>query len=336
MNPSQQQRSRIKLAGTYLAIIMTMSILFSFVLYNVSSHELDRSLRRIPESREPRDVLSETFDAIRRIRLEESRTELQKKLVLFNLVTLLFGAMLSYILAREALRPIEETLDAQQRFTSDASHELRTPLTAMRSEIEVTLRDKKLTTKEARETLTSTLEEITKLEALTAGLLQLARHEQTDSTFVKLDLKEIVKTAVDSLEPLANDKKISINQASVKQLNVRGEPTSLQQVLVILIDNAIKYSSKESTITVTSFSNRHDHGIIVKDQGVGIPKNVLPHVFDRFYRGDTSRTKTTGSENGYGLGLAIAKQITDLHHGSLQITSQIGKGTTVKLSLPKS
>lgn len=335
MSPNQQQRSRIKLAGTYLAIIMTMSIIFSFVLYSVSSHELDRSLRRIPQGRESRDLLSQAFDEIRRIRLEESRAELQKKLYLFNVVTLAFGSILSYILAREALRPIEETLTSQQRFTSDASHELRTPLTAMRSEIEVTLRDKKLTASEARETLKSNLEEITKLEALTSGLLQLARYEQSDSSFVALSLDDIVKISLSRVEPLAKNKNITIESNGVQSIKTRGEPASLEQIVIILLDNAIKYSASKSRITISTTSGRNNVGIVVKDHGQGIKKSDLPHIFDRFYRSDSSRTKDSDDNTGYGLGLAIAKQIAESHKGDIVISSTVGKGTTAKLTLPK-
>lgn len=329
---SNKERARLKLAGTYLAIIMAMSIVFSVVLYSASSNQLDRSLRRL-QTAEPRSTLEQAFDEIRRSRLDESRVELQKKVLFFNLTTLLFGAALSYILAREALRPIEETLEAQERFASDASHELRTPLTAMRSEIEVALRENKLSAADARGVLQSNLEEVTKLEALTSGLLQLARQENTEEALDIVSLKDIVEHATESIVRKAEDKKISIDTSSMRDVKVKGSASSLEQVAVILLDNAIKYSPGGSTVTASSFSGRGGHGFVVKDNGVGIAKADLPYIFERFYRSDESRTNS--ANEGYGLGLSIAKQIIELHGGSIDINSRQGKGTTVKVSLQK-
>ncbi len=330
-----QERARLKLAGTYLVIIMTMSIVFSFVLYGVSSNQLDRNLRRFPGGDARREPIVQLFEDIRQTRLEESRAELQKKLLLFNISTLICGSLLSYVLAREALRPIEESVEAQKRFTSDASHELRTPLTAMRSEIEVALRDKKLTSKEAKAVLSSNLEEIVKLEALTGGLLQLARQGYKDIQPSSFSVKEVLSSAVNSVKPKAEQKKITIDTEKVNDIYVLGERESLERVALILLDNAIKYSSDKSTIIIETVTNKNGVGFVIKDQGNGIAKKDLPHIFDRFYRADSARTRATNADGGYGLGLAIAKQIVDAHRGSIEVASQLGKGTTITVLLPK-
>jgi signal transduction histidine kinase len=331
-----QERARLKLAGTYLVIIMTMSIVFSFVLYGVSSNQLDRNLRRFPGGDARREPMVQLFEDIRQTRLEESRAELQKKLILFNISTLICGSLLSYVLAREALRPIEESVEAQKRFTSDASHELRTPLTAMRSEIEVALRDKKLTAKESKSVLSSNLEEIQKLEALTGSLLQLARQGYKDVQPASFSVKQVIIGAVNGMKPNAKQKKITVNTEKVNDIYVLGESESLKRVVLILLDNAVKYSSDKSIITIGTITNKNGVGFFVQDQGSGISKKDLPHIFDRFYRADTSRTRATANENnGYGLGLAIAKQIVDAHQGSIEVASQLGKGTTITVLLPK-
>jgi signal transduction histidine kinase len=324
-----KESARLKLAGTYLAIIMAMSIVFSIILYNVSSHELDRGLRR-PPAQHVRGVLLNEFDSLREAQLEASRSALKRRLVAFNVGTLLLGAALSYLLARAALRPIEESVDAQNRFTSDASHELRTPLTAMRSEIEVALRDKKLTNKDAREVLESNLEEITKLEALTSGLLQLAKQENIRELFQNVSLDEIVQSAISSTQTKAQEKNISIDYKPAK-LTLQGERTSLTQLLVILLDNAIKYSPEKGSVTINTQAHQHHVQISVKDYGTGIHASDLPHVFERFYRSDRARNKQ--STNGYGLGLAIAKQIVETHGGTIDIKSTAGKGTTAVITL---
>lgn len=324
---------RLKLAGTYLAIIMGMSLIFSFAIYNLSYHEL-QSQRQVPIPQNVRLTFSDEFDKLRALRLEEALGNLRQRLLVFNLITLFFGAILSYVLALRALQPIEDIIEAQNRFTSDASHEIRTPLTVMKSEIEVALRDKNLSLEDAKDTLTSNLEEVIKLEALTSGLLQLARQENTAITKQKIDVKQLIKSSREVVLPKAKQKSIKITQDKIKDNSVTGEPQSLQQALVILLDNAVKYSPPKSQIDITTKNGRSSYSISIQDQGPGIDAADLPHIFDRFYRSDKSRTK--GQEtSGYGLGLAIAKQIIDSHSGSINIASKPGKGTTATIQLPK-
>lgn len=332
---SGKQIARVKLAGTYLAIIMGMSIVFSLTIYNLSDREL-RGQRQLPVPQQTgRPAFIAEFDRLREIQLQESRSILRERLIGFNIITLVFGGILSYLLALRALRPIEEAMDAQNRFTSDASHEIRTPLTAMRSEIEVALRDSKLTTKEAQETLRSNLEEIIKLEALTSGLLQLARQENTEFVKEAVPLITLVQEASDQLSTQAEQKSVKLIIKTIdKNLFAYGEPGSLRQALIILIDNAIKYSPKKSTVTLSAKSGRNSVSLVVTDKGYGIDKHDLPHVFERFYRSDKSRTKDSET-NGYGLGLPIAKQIAESHGGDLTIQSTVGKGTKATLTLPK-
>ncbi len=324
---------RLKLAGTYLIIIMVMSIGFSFAIYRISDTEL-RGQRNIAIPREVRFSFLDDFDRLRAEKLEAARENLRERLIAFNLITLVIGGLLSYILAYQALRPIEEVIEAQDRFASDASHEIRTPLTVMKSEIEVALRDNNLTLKEARQTLKSNLEEIVKLEQLTTGLLQLARQENVESIFEKISARQIIDEALDKNQPKISRKKITIDQKKVSDFSFRSEPQSLTQVLVILIDNAAKYSPPKSTIRLETKASRHAYRFSVIDQGPGIPAEDMPHIFDRFYRSDKSRGKDKESD-GYGLGLAIAKQITDSLGGHIEVRSRLGHGTTFYVELPR-
>lgn len=310
-----------------------MSIIFSFAIYNLSDHEL-KSQRQLPIPQSIQITFSDDFEKLRQIRLDQARSNLRERLVVFNLITLFFGAILSYVLALRALQPIEDIIEAQNRFTSDASHEIRTPLTVMKSEIEVALRDKDLSLDEAKETLNSNLEEVTKLEALTSGLLQLARQENTAMTKQKIDVKDLIKNSREQIMPKAKDKNIQIKVDKIKDYSLSGEPQSLQQALVILLDNAVKYSPPKSKITISTKNGRSSYSILIQDEGPGIDPADLPHIFDRFYRSDKSRTK--GAEtSGYGLGLAIAKQIIDAHSGSIDLASKPGQGTIATIQLPK-
>lgn len=325
-----------RLTMWYLAILMVVSLVFSLALYTTSTREFGRSLRRVPfpayDFNQPLGTGS-GFDDYRDQRIEAAESNLIIDLIGFNLIVLLLGGAASYWLAQRTLQPIEEAMEAQGRFTADASHELRTPLTSMRTEIEVSLRAKKLSEKEARSLLSSNLEEVKNLEALSAGLLTLARYSEHEAqTWEEVSLKNISAEAIAKIEPLANAHSIAINQA-IDDVGIEGVSSSLQELLIVLLDNAIKYG-KPNTATEVAIKRQGSNAMIeVSDKGVGIKAAEIGHIFDRFYRADSSRSKQ--KTGGYGLGLSIAKQIVDVHHGTINVTSKEGEGTTFLVKLPK-
>ncbi len=314
-----------RLTMWYVAIIMAISLLFSAWVYNAAVNELRGGLQhgavRITIGKV--DLTSIIDDE-----LLASRQRLVVNLVLFNTAVLVVGAGASYLLARRTLRPIEESVEAQNRFTADASHELRTPLAAMKAEIEVALRDKNLKTQEARELLASNLEEIDRLSGLAEGLLTLARSDASPEMEV-VDLSEVTAKVVKRLQPLAHvkDVHIALKTAPVK---VRADYAHTDKIIGIIVDNAIKYSGRGQRVTVAV--SRHDgYGLVaIDDKGRGIKEADLPHIFDRFYRADSAR-----SSNGYGLGLAIAKKLAGDMRGFITATSEVGKGSSFELRLPK-
>ncbi len=327
----------IKLTLFYVLIVMAISVIFSVSLYDISSNELERGLgrqvgiiRNISRSNSLQPMPD--FNQIQLDQLDESNRHLKMNLVYFNLLILFLSSLVSYILAKKTLEPIEEAMNAQNRFTADASHELRTPLTAMRSEIEVALRNKNLSKDEAKKLLSSNLEEIDKLESLSNALLKLACYQDDKNTLTKISLEEIIVNAYEKIETLANQKDISFEN-ELLDLKVKGDKASLTELFVILLENAIKYSPKSSKISISMKKDRDKAVIFVQDQGIGIKASDLPHIFNRFYRADNSRSKEKAE--GYGLGLAIAKQIANLHDGSISVESKPGQGSkfTIKLDL---
>ncbi len=201
----------------------------------------------------------------------------------------------------------------------------------MKSEIEVGLRDKQLSATEAKELLESNLEEVAKLEALTNGLLKLARQD-ADLPDLPVDLAVVAELAADRLAKQAEQRDVTIRR-DVPSLTITGDQTSLVELVVVLIDNAIKYSPDDSTITIGGRRAGRVAQLWVRDEGQGIKGVDVPHIFDRFYRADTSRSRER--VGGYGLGLSIARQIAMLHGGAIEVQSVPGQGSLFTVTLPR-
>lgn len=319
----------IKLTIAYLAVIMALSFGFSLALYRISDNELNHGLRRPATGQVFRETSLYNFDMFREARLNESRDNLKANLLLLNIITFGFGLGVSYLLARRTLTPIEEAYEAQKRFAADASHELKTPLTAMQTEIEVSLRDKNISKQEAVAVLESNLEEVQKLRLLSDSLLRLAQNKHESMPSETVDIKDSITMAIDHVQKQMQLKNITIIDKS-REAMALGDSTAIMEVVAILLDNAIKYSSNGSKITISSRLESKFVYISVKDQGIGINSEDAAHIFDRFYRADSSRTKNESS--GYGLGLSIAKNIVEAHHGTIAVQSTLGKGSIFTVS----
>lgn len=323
----------LKLTLWYLGIIMMLSIGLSGIIYHLSSDALAQNTRRqinFFNNNLPLDDYN-SFAKLRNSQYDEGTQRLKNSLLSFNLMVLLAGGAASYLLARRTLEPIEDALEAQKRFTGDASHELRTPLTVIQAENEVALRNPNLTKKEAVELLKSNLEEVAKLKTLSDGLLKLTNNDAQALELKPVALKSVAETAIERWQKPASGKKIKI-EAQLKKATVQGDQESLVELVSILLDNAIKYSPPGSTIDIATYMKDRYSCLRVSDKGAGVRASDLPHIFDRFYQADNARSKQT--KGGYGLGLAIARQIADLHDASIEVKSTIGKGSTFTLRLP--
>lgn len=243
---------------------------------------------------------------------------------------------------------LEDALNHNHRFSADASHELRTPLTIMRGELEEMLRIEELPP-QAVGNLVSALDEIDRMSRIVNSLMIITRldagGERMDMQ--ALDLSALVRTTMDHMRLLAEEKGLPLTCSSDSEVYIFADPMRIKQVLVNLIDNAIKYTqpsdvppeSLESLVAqpvrgcidVTVSASDSQALLKVTDQGIGIAPDVLPHVFDRFYRADFSRSRDAG---GVGLGLAIVKAIVAAHDGTVSITSTLGQGSTVIVELP--
>ncbi len=298
----------------------------------MSSRQLDRPLDSGPRQMGIGIMIQDgsTLKDIMQRRADAGRTELFQTLFILNILILIGGALFSYMLARKTLRPIEEAMDAQTQFVSDASHELRTPLTALQTTNEVALRKKQISSSETKTLLKNNVEEIVKLHGLTNALLQIVRHDQIVFTKEIVSLQDVVSEAMSSVITLAQSKDITVED-KVPLLSVNIHKNSLIQVLQILIDNAIKYSPNKSTVSLSAEQVGNHVIIYVIDKGIGIAESDQEKIFTRFYRVDQSRSKT--KSEGYGLGLAIAKTICDHYGMKLTVTSKESKGSTFSVQI---
>ncbi len=227
---------------------------------------------------------------------------------------------------------LERSFKQIRQFTSDASHELKTPLTVMKGEIEVALRGEP-TKEESSEVLLSTLEEIDRMSSIVHKLLTLARADdergETALTPVRLDI--ILADSFRLLKKVAVKKGVSIEMTESAALTVFADELRLSQVIANLIDNAIKYTPVGGSIKVL-LAGGGDLAILkVIDTGMGIAADDLPHLFDRFYRVDKARTREMG---GVGLGLSICKEIVEGFGATIDVDSELGKGTIFTVRFP--
>jgi heavy metal sensor kinase len=227
---------------------------------------------------------------------------------------------------------LERSFAEIRRFTADASHELRTPLTAIRTETEVAL-SRPMDRAECQQLLGSVLEECERLTRLTDQLLTLSREDAGSGKPLKevVDLAAIVKGAVETMRPLAEAKNLQLFVQTRAVPYVRGDEGRLRQVFYNLLDNAIKYTPEGGTAEVTLDQSDGVAKVTLRDTGIGIPPEHLPHVFERFYRVDKARSR---AEGGTGLGLSIAQSIATAHGGCIELASALGHGTICTVSLP--
>lgn len=338
-------KARLKLTAWYLLIIMSVSIMFSGVIYEALTNEFERFERaqrfrierRLQEGGLPQaDMRFRLFSApilTNSELIEETKQRIFIMLVVINSGVLFIAGGLGYFLAGRTLKPIKEMVDEQNRFISDASHELRTPLTSLKSAFEVFLREENQTLKEANTLIKESIDEVNKMQSLSESMLQLAQYQVVNGQFhfEKLAIKKVINEAARKIKPLAEKKEVKIIQ-DIEDLEIEGNKYSLIDLIVILLDNAIKYSFSKNKVIVQAKKTDGLLHISIKDKGIGISKKDLEKIFDRFYRADNVRTKS--GSGGYGLGLSIAKKIVDFHRGSMNVESKPGKGSIFTVNLP--
>ncbi len=230
---------------------------------------------------------------------------------------------------------LQAAFERQRQFTADASHELRTPLAVMRGDIEIALRRERKP-EDYRNVLTSNLEEIIRLSRLVEDLLMLARADAGQSILQRepMDLDDLCAQMIEYLAPLAEEKEQQLiyHAPNVTPLSINADAQRIKQMLLNLLDNALKYTPINGTITLTLLAKDHTAILSIADTGRGIPEEDLPHIFDRFFR--HSRSTSDKTVQGFGLGLSIVRWIVHSHGGKISAESTLGKGAQFIVRLP--
>src|SRR3989475_4105746 len=227
---------------------------------------------------------------------------------------------------------LEDAFHHINRFSADAAHEIRTPLAIIRGELENALQFPGISM-ELRETIGSALEEAERLSRIVEQLLEMSRLEAGETLVecTRFDFTEMTRATVDQMRLLAEEKRLQLLFSGAKPIDVEGDPLRLKQIVVNLVDNAIKYTPSGGSVSVATFPQDGRVVLEVADTGIGIPKDATSQIFDRFFRVDKARSRQLG---GTGLGLAIVKSICTAYNGSVTVRSAEGKGAIFRVELP--
>jgi two-component system heavy metal sensor histidine kinase CusS len=309
---SQEEELLARYRMWFWGILLVTSVLFPLVGYRIARH----GIRPVEEIAATARRITST-NLRERIGPEGYPLELASLAGTFN----------------EMLDRLEESFERISRFTADIAHDLRTPVNNIRGEAEVALARAR-TVDEYRDVLESSLEEAVRLSELIGDLLFLARAESplTELRRENVNIGELLTTVRDYYEASATDAGVSlVVNDGTEPLNANLDRSLMLRAVSNLVSNAIAHTPPGGTVTLAATNEDVLMRIEVSDTGVGIPAEALPRVFDRFFRVDPSRSKTSG---GTGLGLAIVQSILTLHGGSAEIVSQLGRGTRVTLRMP--
>ncbi|SHP64855.1 integral membrane sensor signal transduction histidine kinase [Mycobacteroides abscessus subsp. abscessus] len=258
----------------------------------------------------------------------------QKLIIIFSIVFIVLSISASYILSKKMMQPIILSWKKQAEFVENASHELRTPLTIIQNKLELLLTSPQEKIANKFENIALSLSETRRLSKLTSDLLTLARADSAETQLVKqtIHVDTFVKNVCAPYIEIAESQDKHLWLKLNCDMKMEADEVRLHQLLVILLDNALKYTGENDSIGVKTYEEDHKIVFEVSDTGIGIKEENMKYIFDRFYREDKARSRETG---GVGLGLSIAHWIVKQHEGTIKASQNKNKGTTFKVKLPK-
>ena len=242
-------------------------------------------------------------------------------------LALALAAGVGHVLAGEAIVPLMEAYEKQRQFAADASHELRTPLSVVMASADLLDNDPSITSPFLKQVIGDVRDEVKKMTKLVSDLLFVARsdNQALKLKLSKVDLAAAADQTIRLMQPLAEKKNITLVREGEASLTAKLDEQKMKQLLLILVDNAVKYTPEGGRVSVRILSPAAGKiRIETEDTGIGISKEDLERIFDRFFRVDKARSREMG---GNGLGLAIAQEIVNLHGGQISVESKVGEGT---------
>ena len=254
-------------------------------------------------------------------------------LILLGVLALILATIIGHIMAGRAIVPMKEAYERQKQFAADASHELRTPLAVVMASADLLLADKSIQNPLLREVIQDLKGEVKKMSKLVSDLLTVARSDNNalKIKIQKLDLGDLLNQNIRMMTPLAEKKNISLSGVNIQECFIQGDEQKIKQLILILVDNAIKYTTDGGKVTVAIEKITEDSvSFSVQDSGIGIAPEDQERIFDRFFRVDKARSREMG---GNGLGLSIATEILRLHDGKISVSSELGVGTKFTVEL---
>ena len=311
-------------------LAMDQSFNNDFKVFNLNGADY-----RVYVTRFSRDDESHTLEVFQQITTERSMITYVISFLLFiGSGGILLLIPISYFLAGKSLQPIKETFENQKKFIADASHELRTPLTVIQTNVEVLKLKEDEVLKDNIRLLNNISLESETMAHLVSELLLIAQADNKKVIMKKevFDLSALCAEIIDLMFDVARENEIALKGSIAEGIDYKGDEERIKQAIRILVDNAIKYTPGEGTVTLSLTMTKRNVCIAVKDTGVGLTEEAKKKIFSRFYRVDDARNREKG---GVGLGLSIADMIVKQHNGKIKIDSVPDQGSTFTIVLPK-
>ncbi len=322
------QKARLQLTVWYILISLFLLLIFSIAAIGAEQRSFGRIAQALGNKQE-RPHLTQLLD----VSISNFESDFRRRLFLFDAILLLAASGASYFLSGVTLSPIQKMVQQQEEFSADASHELRTPLTTISIEIEALKRTEKQIPQAYQRVFSSIQEEVIRMRDIVDGLLTLVRDGTTaqKEAWTVFDVNTVISEVFVQMEPLAKEKNIQFSSSlqNDKTLTMYGNKDQLRQVVIILADNALKYTPEGKSVGIKTHRHGNTITITIEDTGKGILKEDLAHVFERFYRG-----KSTHKTKGSGLGLSIAKRLVESQDGKISVVSTEASGSQFSLKLP--
>lgn len=312
---------RIQLTIVYSIILLSVITFFSVILWQSQNRQVDRFL----DSGRMRFIRRLSDDEYKRIKatIDEIKFENFIHFIMLDSVLIIISVALSYYLSEKTLEPIFSALARQKQFISDASHDLRTPLTNMKTEAEVLARNPSTTLEEYKIFANNVVKDVDRLNKLIDFMLESARLEHLVVNLQDIYLKDLMREILDDFRSRIQEKNLELHEEYPDDdIVIKSDKKLLTRLIYVIVDNSIKYNKENGSVKIKIYKSGPNICLAIQDTGIGIEKSKIKYIFDRFYRVAEDR-----HTEGFGLGLAIAKEIANKLNIKITVKSRVDVGT---------